>query len=114
MATYATRDFLAQYKKVDEAIDPVILMRDEAKIRAEIEKWRDIYETYQGYSVLDGGIDKRELKSRPKLMMLLLDTMPDIYDEVNSSLYGGKPNKRRKTKKLSKRKRITSKRKPKK
>ncbi len=116
MATYATRDFLAQYKNVDKAIDPVILMRDEAKIRAEIEKWRDIYETYQGYSVLDGGIDKRELKSRPKLMMLLLDTMPDIYDEVNSSLYGGiriKTN-HRKTKKTSKRKRITFKRKPKK
>ncbi len=45
MATYATRDFLAQYKNVDKAIDPVILMRDEAKIRAENEKWRDIYET---------------------------------------------------------------------
>ena len=24
MATYATRDFLAQYKNVDKAIDPVI------------------------------------------------------------------------------------------
>lgn len=102
MATNATREFIAKYNDVSFYSYPV---KDKAA-QDELDELRDIYETYQGYSVDDGGIDKRELRSNRELQKFLSEHMPDIYKDVNSSLYGGRKHKR------SSKKSRSSKRKP--
>jgi hypothetical protein len=102
MATNATREFIAKYNDVSYYSYPV---KDTAA-QEELDELRYIYETYQGYFVDDGGIDKRELRSNRELMDFLSKHMPDIYKDVNSSLYGGRKQKR------SSKKSRSSKRKP--
>jgi hypothetical protein len=109
----ATKEFLAQY---DTATRSYYYPYKVSQV--ELDKLREIYERYQGYSSYEGGIDKKELMRNHHLQLFLLDHMPDIYKDANSSLYGGRKHKRssshrkKKTSKRthSKRKTTTSKR----
>lgn len=99
----ATNEFLNQY---DNAIRSSSYNNTVSKV--ELDKLREIYERYQGYASYEGGIDKKELMRNRyhHLHLFLLDHMPDIYKDINSSLYGGQKHKRS----SSQRKNKTSKR----
>jgi len=90
MATNATREFIAKYNDVSYYSYPVT----DKLVQDELDELRDIYETYQYISVDDGGIDKRELRTNRELMVFLSKHMPDIYDDINDRIYGGRKHKR--------------------
>ena len=98
----ATQEFLAQYDRASSYYYPYKVSQ------VELDKLREIYERYQGYAGYEGGIDKKELMRNRyhHLHLFLLDHMPDIYKDINSSLYGGQKHKRS----SSQRKNKTSKR----
>ena len=85
----ATKEFLAQY---DTAARSYYYPHKVSQV--ELDKLREIYERYQGYSSYEGGIDKKELMRNHHLQLFLLDHMPDIYKDVNSTVYGGRKHKR--------------------
>ena len=98
MSTYATKEFLEQYKKVQLLVDEVLPLPDkDEKIDIEIENLEEIFDRYQGYTVNDGGLDKRELRANKKLMSLLLTYLPNVYDESDTPLYGGRRKLGRRT-----------------
>jgi hypothetical protein len=98
----ATKEFLNQYDRASSYYYPYKVSQ------VELDKLREIYERYQGYASYEGGIDKKELMRdrHHHLHLFLLDHMPDIYKDINSSLYGGRKHKR------SSKKSRSSKRKP--
>lgn len=107
----ATKEFLDQY---DTAARSYYYPYKVSQV--ELDKLREIYERYQGYASYEGGIDKKELmrNRHHHLHLFLLDHMPDIYKDINSSLYGGRSSSHRKNKTskrtYSKRKTMKSKR----
>ena len=97
----ATQEFLNQYDTAAHSYD-----YNNTVSQVELDKLREIYERYQGYASYEGGIDKKELMQNYHLKIFLLDHMPDIYNDFNSPVYGGRKHKR------SSKKSRSSKRKP--
>ena len=84
MATKATREFIVMYNEVRSYNYPVT----DKLVQDELDELRDFYLDYQYISVDDGGIDKRELRANPELMVFLSKHMPDIHDDINDTVYG--------------------------
>jgi hypothetical protein len=102
MPNSITKELLQQYEVIKDLIseielfsrassteDPYVVSLQH-KLESELNTFRDIY--YEYYMITEdyGGFDKRRLRHDKKFMTFLSEYLPDIYNDIEYPVYGGK------------------------
>lgn len=97
-----TTELLQQYKVIKDLIseielfsrassteDPYVVSLQQ-KLESELDTFRSIYDDYSMIPEYEGGFDKRRLRHDKKFMTFLSEYLPDIYNDIEYPVYGGK------------------------
>lgn len=102
MPNSITKELLQQYKVIKDLISDIELFSRASsventaveemrqKLESELDTFRRIYDDYSMITEDYGGFDKRYLRHDKKFMTFLSEYLPDIYNDIEYPVYGGK------------------------
>ena len=102
MPNSTTKELHQQYEVINDLISDIELFSRASsigntaveemrqKLESELNTFRDIYYEYYMITEYEGGFDKRYLRSDKKFMTFLSEYLPDIYNDIEYPVYGGK------------------------
>lgn len=102
MPNSITKELLQQYKVIKDLISDIELFSRASsventtvedmrqKLESELDTFRIIYDDYSMIPEYEGGFDKRYLRHDKKFMTFLSEYLPDIYNDIEYPVYGGK------------------------
>ena len=102
MPNSITKKLLQQYKVINDLIseielfsrltsieDPSVVSLQQ-KLESELDTFRRVYDDYSMITEDYGGVDKQYLRRDNKFMTFLSERLPDIYNNIEYPVYGGK------------------------